>query len=382
MKWNEQDIEWIIQHLKEPASLVTKEFQHWLETGENRQKFEMVLRYREAFLRKEDSGHIDVNVEFQRLAGRMAGRHRKVHLWKWAVAASVVVCVGIGALMLGRNADSGTGKVKPELVGRRMAELVLANGDKVRLGETNVELQEQDGTHILNDTNSNLVYKQTQETTNEIVYNTLRVPAGADYIVRLADGSSVHLNSESTFRYPVAFAGKERRVYLEGEAYFEVAKSEACPFIVVTDVMDVRVTGTSFNVQAYRDRGTAATTLVNGSVTIQAGENKTEAVPLTPNHQLRLDKESGKVEVREVDVSLYTGWTEGMFVFKNERLEDVMAVLAKWHRVDVFYANQSVKDLRISANLPRYEHIDTLLQIIRAMDKIQIECKGNTLTIR
>ena len=94
-----------------------------------------------------------------------------------------------------------------------------------------------------------------------------------------------------------------------------------------------------------------------------------------------MNKHADRAEVRNVDVTLYTGWTEGMFVFKKQRLEDVMNTLSRWYTVDVFYANESVKDLRISAYLGRYEHIDSVLELLCAMDKVNVKRKGKTVII-
>lgn len=146
--------------------------------------------------------------------------------------------------------------------------------------------------------------------------------------------------------------------------------------------MDVRVTGTVFNVQAYPLDAVLAATLVEGGVAVKIkGENEKEEC-LVPSEQLRLNKITGEIAINNVDVDLYTGWTEGMFVFKNARFEDVMNVLSRWYQVEVFYSDQHKKDLRVSANLNRYDHIDALLQILNAMDKVCLERKGNVVIIK
>ena len=215
----------------------------------------------------------------------------------------------------------------------------------------------------------------------EPVYNTVRVPGGADYAVELADGTIARLNCETELRYPVRFVGKERRVYLDGEAFFEVAKNAEMPFIVETKQMQVEVTGTQFDVKAYAEDETMQATLVEGGVEVCAYGAGSKPVALTPSQQYVLDVQTRQVEVKKVDVQLYTGWVEGMFVFKNQRLEDVMTMLARWYSVDVFYIGESVKDIRLSANLGRYEHIDKILDIIQETNKIGFSRKGNVVTV-
>lgn len=295
-----------------------------------------------------------------------------------------MILFGVGLLMVFESEPQPKVIQSEVFTGRRSAELVLANGQCVKLERNAIELQEENGTWITNDSSSLLAYQPDtvrREGGAELVYNTLRIPAGADYIVCLSDGTRVHLNCESRFRYPVSFVGNERRVYLDGEAYFEVKKSAEWPFVVVTDQMNVRVTGTTFNVKSYRKDQVVATTLVTGGVQMESEEMGKKVVQLTPSQQFEWNKATGRPEVREVDVRLYTGWTEGMFVFRNERLEEVMNMLARWYTVEVVYRNESVKDLRLSANLGRYEHIDSLLQIIQAVDKLRIERQENVVIL-
>ena len=208
----------------------------------------------------------------------------------------------------------------------------------------------------------------------------MKIPAGADYKIYLADGSEVWLNCGSELRYPVKFVGNERRVYLRGEAFFEVKKATEWPFIVETEHMHIQVTGTRFNVKSYPEEDIVHTTLVKGAVTVTGPENKIHTFRLLPSQQFSLDKLTGQIEVKEVDTRLYTDWTEGMFVFRKQRLEEVMNTLARWYDIEVFYSGADVRDLRLSANLGRYDHIDTILGLIRAMDKVVVDRKGNVIT--
>ena len=386
MKWDIDDIEYVLNCINSPDKLNSEEFLGWLEIGEHKKLFNFVLAYREAFLRKEKSETINIDAEYIKFKQRNISR-KPLKFLQWSVAAASVVVLFIWLLWNRGDATIGfqVGDGGLSYTGQRMAELVLANGECVELNDNNVNLQELNGTKIIVDTNRNLAYEvddYNNEKAFELVYNTLRVPAGADYVVRLSDGTKVHLNCDSELRYPVCFDKKERKVFLMGEAYFEVEKSKEWPFVVVTDQMDVRVTGTVFNVQAYPLDAVLAATLVEGGVAVKIkGENEKEEC-LVPSEQLRLNKITGEIAINNVDVDLYTGWTEGMFVFKNARFEDVMNVLSRWYQVEVFYSDQHKKDLRVSANLNRYDHIDALLQILNAMDKVCLERKGNVVIIK
>ena len=301
------------------------------------------------------------------------------------VAASVLIFLLIGTLWQPTEIETVKVVREAELIGKKSAELILANGQHIDLEKQIVELWEENGIHISNSTQSYLAYRQdtltyTVDSSEELVYNTVKIPAGADYKIYLSDGSGVWLNCGSELRYPVKFVGNERRVYLRGEAFFEVKKATEWPFIVETEHMHIQVTGTRFNVKSYPEEDIVHTTLVEGAVTVTGPENKIHTFRLLPSQQFSLDKLTGQIEVKEVDTRLYTDWTEGMFVFRKQRLEEVMNTLARWYDIEVFYSGADVRDLRLSANLGRYDHIDTILELIRAMDKVVVDRKGNVIT--
>lgn len=382
--WND-DIEFAVYCLTHPEMMAGEEFRTWIKTPEHRALFEEIRLYREAYMRRADAFRMDVEEEYRRFAGRTK-RGRGRALWRWcgAAAASVAVLLAVWFFADRGEVEEKTLAEAETLVGRRTAELILASGERVELGGNALNIKTEDGRRIAADSCKRLSYREADVEgvmEEEPVYNTVRVPGGADYAVELADGTIARLNCETELRYPVRFVGKERRVYLDGEAFFEVAKNAEIPFIVETKQMQVEVTGTQFDVKAYAEDETMQATLVEGGVKVCAYGAGSKPVALTPSQQYVLDVQTRQVEVKKVDVQLYTGWVEGMFVFKNQRLEDVMTMLARWYSVDVFYIGESVKDIRLSANLGRYEHIDKILDIIQETNKIGFSRKGNVVTV-
>lgn len=382
--WND-DIEFAVYCLTHPEMMAGEEFRTWIKTPEHRALFEEIRLYREAYMRHADAFHMDVEEEYRRFAGRTKRGRGRV-LWRWcgAAAASVAVLLAVWFFADRVEVEEKTLAEAETLVGRRTAELILASGERVELGGNALNIKTEDGRRIAADSCKRLSYREADVEgvmEEEPVYNTVRVPGGADYAVELADGTIARLNCETELRYPVRFVGKERRVYLDGEAFFEVAKNAEMPFIVETKQMQVEVTGTQFDVKAYAEDETMQATLVEGGVEVCAYGAGSKPVALTPSQQYVLDVQTRQVEVKKVDVQLYTGWVEGMFVFKNQRLEDVMTMLARWYSVDVFYIGESVKDIRLSANLGRYEHIDKILDIIQETNKIGFSRKGNVVTV-
>ena len=187
----------------------------------------------------------------------------------------------------------------------------------------------------------------------------------------LADGTRVWLNSESELHFPLQFGGEQRIVQLTGEAYFEVAKDAARPFIVKTSHYNIEVLGTRFNVADYDNDMSVHTTLVEGKVAV-SGPGVRQRI-LQPNEQFVLDKNTGKQEIKTVDVSYIVAWKDAGFRFRDVRLEDIMHAIERWYDVTVFYENQEVKDYRFGFNVGRDESIDPILRIFEANGRIKID---------
>jgi len=313
---------------------------------------------------------------------------RKLVTWvfKYAVVLTVVICCAVLWMNQGgKNDYSVIAETDSIASGTRKAELILANGKSVILdSDMNVHEVEISGMKFVNDDkNGELRYDGSfvAEDSSKMSYNTLYIPKGGEYSLQLPDGSRVWLNSETSIRFPVCFMKDRRDVYLSGEAYFEVAKDVLAPFHVHVEGGEVTVLGTKFNVTAYADENVATTTLVEGSVAI-SGDNIGKTRTLRPNEQLTLDGTSGKVEVKTVDVSYSTAWKDGMFRFRDVRLEEIMRVVEGWYDMTVTYEDESVKDLRFGFNVGRHETIEPLLNIFELNGKIKISKEGKILKVK
>ena len=361
------DIEYVMAHLCDPETLTDAEFLSWLSEPEHLQLFETVRRDRQTFLMKEERMKVDITCEWGAFSRQIKPVNRN-WIW-WCSAAACVVMAVVGVWKFKVQEPQPQVVAQQEIpVARRCAELILADGKAVALDKKELQIRDQSGALIRNDAEQRLIYTAADgAASGPVANNTLKVPAGADYFVQLEDGSRVWVNCESELEFPVRFDEKERRVILRGEAYFEVNKAEAWPFIVVTDRMEVRVTGTSFNVKAYVSEKMMHATLVSGRVEVsREGQRQI----LKPSEQYCLDTETGKSDVVKVETEVFTGWKDGVFVFRNSLLEDVVNSLARWYRMEVFYARPSARKLRFSGNLDRYENIDQLLEVINANGQV------------
>ena len=256
-------------------------------------------------------------------------------------------------------------------------ELVLSTGERVDVRKGMVALE---GNARYAAEEKALRYEGEADTVEkqEVQYNTLIVPRGGDFKVALADGTTVWLNSCTRLRYPVDFRGDVREVWLEGEAYFEVARDEAHPFVVHADDVAVRVLGTSFNVLAYAGEAEVTTTLEEGSVAVvmPTGERV-----IRPDEQLVFNRESREMAVREVDAGMYSAWKDGMFVFENETLERIMDRLRLWYDVEVFFSSEEVREVRFTGDLQRYEDFTPIVDMLEEVAGVDIHVNGKCIII-
>ena len=191
----------------------------------------------------------------------------------------------------------------------------------------------------------------------------VEAPAGSRIHLELGDGTKVFLNHGSKLKYPYRFEGENRKVFLTGEAYFEVAHNAKVPFIVGTNRMDVKATGTAFNVSAYPDDDAVETTLVEGMVILYKRKNSSEIKALTPGECLKFDAQKNSYSLETGNTLKYTAWKDGLLVFKNDYVEDIAKKLARWYNIDVEISNQKMKEYPFTATFSD----ETLPQVLELL---------------
>ena len=189
----------------------------------------------------------------------------------------------------------------------------------------------------------------------------IEVPLGQYMNLTLADGTNVYLNSGTVFKYPTAFTGKERKVEIDGEGFFKVTHQENdVPFIVKTSKGNVRVLGTKFNVEAYKEKEQFETSLIEGKVEVIAGD---ERVILNPNEKVLLV--NGKLEKESLYDSSCYSWTSGIIEFNNIRFEDLMGEFEKIYGVRIVINNADLKDNLCLGKFRRIDGLDYALQVLQ-----------------
>jgi len=191
----------------------------------------------------------------------------------------------------------------------------------------------------------------------------VEAPAGSRMNIELGDGTKVWLNHGSKLKYPYRFEGKSRKVFLTGEAYFIVAHNKEIPFTVETSRLDVKATGTEFNVSAYPDDNFVETTLVGGKVILYKNSSSDEIKALSPGECLKFDAQKNVYALESGSIEKYVAWKDGLLVFKNDPMEDIAKKLARWYNVDVEITNEKAKEYTCTATFTD----ETLSQALELM---------------
>ena len=302
--------------------------------------------------------------------------------WKYAAVLLFPILV-VGSWKLMHETEQVSivaSSVAPIQPGCSQAVLVLDDGRKVFLKEEEEGVISEDKEITVTGEKDRLVYTSSEgKNVDEIRFNELEVPRGGEYKVRLADGTLVYLNSATRMKYPVKLDEKERKVYLSGEAYFEVAKDPERPFFVEMEGVEVRVYGTSFNVNTHQE-GNIQTVLVKGSIGVKVLSSGMESM-IRPGQMAEFKQGNTKVDVKDVNVAVYTDWKDGIFRFENQRLEDILTVLSNWYDVDVFYQTASVKELHFSGYMERYKDVSVILEAITLSTGVTFSIQGKTIVV-
>lgn len=347
--------------------------QAWLSDERNAATYEEVKRLDlvSAMLRleREDYGERMV-ARFRRTQQR---RMLRLFLRRASVWAGVAAVVALLFLAVPRSArrlagDSTQQTAMTIVPGEAKAILTLADGQQIDVTGGDRRVVDR----LLDSVSMALA------DTVAVRYNTLSIPRGGEFRYELADGTRVWLNAESELRFPETFGGGERRVYVKGEVFFDVAHDEAHPFVVSTGRGDVRVLGTRFNLTDYAGTPLAAT-LVEGRIRFHTPDGRDYDV--RPSQQLTFDEAGGTVDVQTVDVSVYTAWVDHQFVFRNQSLEDIMTTLSRWYDFHPVFADDSLRGIRLSGRLYRGDDIRVLLDSYERAASIRFVIRGENILV-
>ncbi|MDX1784432.1 MAG: FecR domain-containing protein, partial [Aequorivita vladivostokensis] len=262
----------------------------------------------------------------------------------------------------------------------------------LQLDNGTIETISENGERKITTTNGNLVASQqgntlqytAAEDQNKLVYNTLNIPFGRQLDLVLSDGTKVKLNSGSSIKYPVRFLkGQDRKVFLKGEAYFDVTTDMAHPFIVNADEMNIRVLGTQFNLSFYPEDEDISTVLVEGAVVLYkegADININSSSQLVPGQMAAWNKINNTMTIKEVDTNIYTAWKDGYLLFKASPFYSIRSKLERHFNITIEDKSGRLANQIYTATF-RNETIGEILEAFKEDTHFEYIHEGSKITI-
>lgn len=301
---------------------------------------------------------------------------------KMAVAASLVLIgyLGYQRQLNKNNIAPITTQIKQDLLpGSDKAVLKLADGSEIVLNNIqNGTLTVQGNTNVSKSTEGLIEYQTAGDNKEQkILTNTLSTPRGGQYKLLLPDKSMVWLNSESSITFPTEFVGNERKVAITGEVYFEVAKHNQKQFIVENGKTKIEVLGTHFNVNIYPNEEKAEVTLLEGSVKLS---NNKDSKILTPGQQAIFNNDE-TIQLKNIDTDIAVDWKNGLFIFENASLVDVMRQIERWYNVDVKYIGPK-PDVKFNGIIARNNNVAKLLKLLKAAGNIEFTINNKVIEVK
>jgi transmembrane sensor len=367
----------IMENEKETESLSQILKDYWEKSGKESHLKESELDLKFALLIEEAKHEAPV-------VSIVSGKRKRIWNIQYAAAAVIFCMLSVSVYFLFKPKEesqiSKTENIHSEkndvVPGKNKAILTLANGSSIILDSAaNGTLTTQGNSKILK-LNGMLSYNTLKNKSSEVVYNTISTPRGGQYQLMLADGSKVWLNAASSLRFPASFVGKERKVELLGEAYFEVAKNAKMPFKVKVNGMEVEVLGTHFNINSYENESTIRTTLLEGSVKIN--KNNSSSL-LKPGQQAQMNK-AGEIKIiNDADVEEAIAWKEGKFQFDRADIHDIMRQLTRWYDVDVEY--KGTVSSHFGGTISRDVNLSQVLNMLHLTGEVKFQVEDRKVVV-
>ncbi|MBS7156466.1 MAG: FecR domain-containing protein [Sanguibacteroides justesenii] len=322
---------------------------------------------------------VDVDLKWKSFKKRQQQRKRNIRVGVAVVASICLLITSALWLWLGTLGEERV--VLAEQGQQNNVCLVLSTGEVVdisNVGQDEVKLDK--GTKLYE--GNRLEYVQPDSLhKKELEFNQLIIPKGTFYHLVLSDGTKVWLNADSKIKYPVSFGQDKREVSLRGEGYFEVAKDSARPFIMSTDKMDVKVLGTTFDVNTYEDEGKSFVVLVEGLVEVSAGKGESRII--TPGYMAEVDMHDvqAKIHVSKCDTEHYIAWKSGNFSFRNASLTEILKRVSRYYDVTVI-REQVFEEEYYTGDVSSDVSLESLLAVIESSTSVSFKVERKIVYVQ
>lgn len=305
---------------------------------------------------------------------------------KYAAAASLLLLLTFGYIYLNNKnvnqpkqiaANNSSNIIAP---GGNQATLTLSNGKVIALDSSlsgNISLT---NAAMANKERGKIDFSKINIEASEknILTSTIKTPAGGQFNIVLPDGSHVWLNAASSITFPLKFSGKNRKVEMSGELYFEIEKNTAMPFVVtLPNNNEIEVTGTQFNVMAYANEEKLKTTLLEGAINMHTGNN---IISLLPGQQIITDANNVNKVLNSVNTQQVIAWKNGLFDFDNVTLPEIMRQIERWYKTDVIF-NEGYKQGHYVGSIKRQNSIEEVLHMLELAGDVKFKITGQTILV-
>jgi len=277
--------------------------------------------------------------------------------WRYGMAAAVAGIVILSVYFL------STMYRAPEVATNNI-QIKLANGNIVQASPK--------------DSTARWMQKARDANVDPGAWNTLMVPAGKSYVFQLGDGSKVWLNAVSELKFPLLFTGPERNVELKGEAYFKVAHQASQPFTVTVNGLTIKALGTEFNIKSY-DKEATFISLVNGSISVTNADGN--QVILSPGEAVVVANSHSPLQKENFDKTTVLAWLQGIYIFTNEKLQQIAVVAERWYDIDVQLDDPSLAGLHFSGGMNRNQPVHNLFDMLATSGDIRYNIKDKQVII-
>lgn len=355
---DEQDAYWFTFIRENPT--LQKEFEKAIEI------FEQVKVNEQSFA--------ETDLLYQKIQHSIATHQKKKRriLYYLSTAAAVALLLIVGTLFFNRESTPITA-THEQVIGKTLPgeDIKLLVGSDVITLNQDTEIEQVEGEMTYTDsTNARKTIK-----TEDVKMNKLIVPNGKRSSLILADGSKVWINSGTEVEFPSKFDKKTREIYVNGEIYIDVTELKKQPFIVHTSTFDVEVFGTSFNVSAYVDDEETSIVLVEGSVQLNTTDS---SMKMLPNEMVKIS--AGNISKQEIDVSLYTSWIKGVFIFDGTPISEVLKKVGRYYNIS-FSGIADIPNKKITGKLYLSENIDDVLSSISLLTSTTYKREDNIIKL-
>ena len=373
----------IVNFLNNQSDIKELEFLlNWISDEDNfilYKQFISIHHYSNLIMNHSDKESIITEIKKKIKSDRLKKDEKKFTLREvYKYVAIVLVSISVGYYL--DNSKISSEPIK-ELLPSKIS-LQKSNGQKIVLdenSESNIDLEDD---VILKKELKTISYNEVNNI-NTLKFNTIEVPYGKRFNVRLSDGTLVFLNSGSSLKFPVKFIqGQERKVYLQGEAFFEVTHNKEL-FTVESLGAIATVYGTKFNFKNYQEDLFSEVILTEGSVGLKSSFYMEKFVTIKPNFKAELNKVENKIEIVPVNTKLYTSWIDGRTVFRNENIDNLILKLERLYNVSITNSNQNLSNKFFNATIfVENETIEDVLMYLKEVYKIDYQFINNKIVIK